>query len=449
MSGKTTKKRLAAASLSAFLLTGALIPAGAFAAAQEGSQPAISAESAEVNKTAAAAAHNAANPFRIVAIGDSITVGYELGMNEKTVPYGYADRLYEQALYYSAAEIQNFGILGLKSSGLQNWLAAAENNQSITPDEVQQGITKYPNAAETIGKTQGLHKAIQEADLIAMTIGGNDFLSLFDEMGERTFSSEELTSVLTERLEGYISSLHEALLSIAAINPNAGIVLTDQYLPIPKPSALIKVFSDEQYAVLKAGVTQLSDKVTELVDSLAKEGLDVRVANISNSFAGNELLYTSIMKKDSHPSQAGYEAIGEAFAAAIWGSSRKPAALAADVPLRVVVNGKDVNGTNKPIVKNGTTFLPMRDIAGVLGANLKWDNKSQTATIIAGDKTVAFTIGAKTMKVNGQSVPLETPAYLEKTGKNAATYLPLAALSRGLDYQVIYRSSIKTAFINS
>jgi hypothetical protein len=51
------------------------------------------------------------------------------------------------------------------------------------------------------------------------------------------------------------------------------------------------------------------------------------------------------------------------------------------------------------------------------------------------------------MKINGSVAALETPAYLDK--KSAATYLPLAALSKGLGYQVVYRKPILTVFINS
>ena len=91
----------------------------------------------------------------------------------------------------------------------------------------------------------------------------------------------------------------------------------------------------------------------------------------------------------------------------------------------------------------------MRDVATALHATLNWDNKTRTATIASGGKKVAFTIGANTMKVDGQTVPLETPAYLQQSGANAYTYLPLAALSRGLGYQVEYRKPIATVFINS
>lgn len=445
---------MTAAALSAALLAGSL-PAAASAqsvraAVQENillAQPLIS--------LFAAAASESVNPaevsalFRIVAVGDSITVGYELGMNEKSTVYGYVDRLYEQALYHGAAETQNFGILGLKSAGLNRWLEATEQGLPISAEEAQAGITKYPNATQTIAKSAELRSALAQADLIVMTIGGNDFLPLFDEIRTRTVTPEELGGLMDTVLESYISALEGSLRSIAKVNPKAQIVLTDQYLPVPKPSKLNKAVTEEQYAVLLHGVSKLHEQVDALAVKLEGEGGHVIIANVSEPFAGHELSYTSIIQGDSHPKQAGYDVIAEAFAKGIWGSYRKPLPLPAGAPLHVIVNGKEVAGGNKPIVKNGTTFLPMRDTANALGATLGWDGKTQTATIKADGIEVAFTIGAKTMKVNGQSLALETPAYLEKTGKTSSTYLPLAALTRGLGYQVTYRKPIQTVFINS
>lgn len=57
--------------------------------------------------------------YHYVALGDSLTVGYEWG-NE--VPYGFVDRLHEQALYKGRAKTTNYGIVGLTSTGLKNQL---------------------------------------------------------------------------------------------------------------------------------------------------------------------------------------------------------------------------------------------------------------------------------------------------------------------------------------
>ena len=69
-------------------------------------------------------------PFYYVALGDSISVGYEPGMTETSIPYGYVDRLYEQALFHHRTEVQNYGILGITSKGLSQYVEAVINQSS-------------------------------------------------------------------------------------------------------------------------------------------------------------------------------------------------------------------------------------------------------------------------------------------------------------------------------
>lgn len=116
--------------------------------------------------------------------------------------------------------------------------------------------------------------------------------------------------------------------------------------------------------------------------------------------------------------------------------------------MSIVVKGKELNTPNKPILKNGQNFLALKDILNAVGADGKWDNKTSSATVIYGGRTVVITIGSKTIKVNGADVAIDTPAFLHKVGKEDKTYLPLAALATGLGFDVNYSSKLRTAFIN-
>jgi hypothetical protein len=116
--------------------------------------------------------------------------------------------------------------------------------------------------------------------------------------------------------------------------------------------------------------------------------------------------------------------------------------------MSIVVKGVELNTPNKPILKNGQNFLALKDILNAVGANGKWYNKTSSATIEYGGRTVVITIGSKFIKVNGQNVAIDTPAFLQKVGKEDKTYLPLAALATGLGFDVNYSSKLRTAFIN-
>lgn len=66
-----------------------------------------------------AQAAEAVDDYLIVALGDSITAGYEPGMTEQSVPYGFVERLREQGLFHERTSAVNYGILGLTSEGLK------------------------------------------------------------------------------------------------------------------------------------------------------------------------------------------------------------------------------------------------------------------------------------------------------------------------------------------
>jgi len=190
-------------------------------------------------------------------------------------------------------------------------------------------------------------------------------------------------------------------------------------------------------------------------EKLKAEQIDIAVIPIRQLFAGKEMSYTHIFDaKDVHPNQAGYAAIAEAFSDALWGGytqipyASKGTGLTPAAPA-LYIDGSPLKTANQPVLRNGTTFLALRDIATATHATLDWDNKTRTATFRKGGNTVSIAIGAKTMIVNGSSKSLATPAYLQKVGSEQKTYVPLAAVTKGLQYQVVYRSKLYTAFIHS
>ncbi|MNN19277.1 hypothetical protein D3C81_1325120 [compost metagenome] len=203
-----------------------------------------------------------------------------------------------------------------------------------------------------------------------------------------------------------------------------------------------------------SAAAQFTKAAESAAASVNQTGAPVRVAHVAEKFAGVEGSLTHIIgagAADFHPTQLGYEKIARVFAELQWGEYRIPAVTAfasAAAPMSIVVKGIELNTPNKPILKNGQNFLALKDILNAVGANGKWDNKTSSATIIYGGRTVVITIGSKSIKVNGTAVAIDTPAFLQKVGKEDKTYLPLAALATGLGFDVNYSSKLRTAFIN-
>ncbi|WP_219642177.1 stalk domain-containing protein [Cohnella sp. CFH 77786] len=397
----------------------------------------------------------AADGYRIVALGDSLTAGYEPGMTEKSVPYGYTDRFREQALFHGRAKLGNFAILGLRTDGLLNLLQGAQDGKVLKAADIQDfADPRVAAMAEGIGaRTAELRQSLAEANVVLMTIGANDFSdflrSLLNESAQDAAAAFE--NDFNTILNKYAEEAEKTVRLTAELAPNARILLADQYLPLPK------LFAPDLYDLLyEKAVSPLTATVDALTAKLQAEGINVLPVHVAEKFKGREggLTHMSVSlegdaKPDIHPTQAGYEAMAEAFSQAMWQEYRKPAKRPAGVPISVVVGGKEVITANKPVVKPpGVTFLALRDISDAMGAELSWNEKTKTAVFRQNGREVSITIDSKTMVVNGAEQPLSTPAYLQPVGKEKKTYVPLAVIAGGLNYEVDYSKNLQTAFIN-
>lgn len=399
---------------------------------------------AQAAETAAATQGTEQDIYRIVALGDSITAGYEPGMTDPNAkPYGYAERLLEQGWYHGRTVLGNYGILGLTTSGLLNYTTAIKDGVAATAEGIQPGL-RDPRIGQFAAMTPQIRTELAEADLITITIGGNDVSSLFLKVKELT--AADFQAQLEQSLSSYSTNVKASLENIVAVNPQATILLADQYQPASKLAA------GEAYDTLMNAAGRLTETVDQVAAGLNQNGANVKVAHVAEQFAGVEGPLTYIVRKaDFHPTQPGYEKIARVFAELQWGEYRIPsvaAATTAVASMSIVVKGTELNTPNKPVIKNGQNFLALRDVLNAVGASGKWDSKTSSATVVYGDRTVVITIGSKIMKVNGVNQTIDTPAFLQKVGKEEKTYLPLAALATGLGFDVKYSSKLKTAFIN-
>lgn len=375
----------------------------------------------------------------IVAIGDSITAGYEPGMTEASAVYGYVDRIKEQALFHNRTEVTNYGILGLTSTGLLNYLKAIQEGSAVTADTIQPGISD-PRISVFASGIPGTKTKLAQADTILITIGGNDVSQLIEQ--SKSLSADQLETTANELLTVYKTNIQEILSVLTVINPDAQIILADQYQPVPK------IAGESQYVMLSEIAAGFTQAVDEAVAALVQEGKSVKVAHVAERFVGKELAYTHIFNEDMHPNQSGYETIAKVMAESIWGYYRITEAQKGKTELSVVVSGAELQTPYKPIVKNGQTFVVLRDITDAIGGTSKWDSKSSTATVSYNGSEVVIPIGAKTVTANGISLETASPAFLQKAGTEQKTYVPLALLVKGLGLDVQYSSKMKTVFIN-
>lgn len=107
------------------------------------------------------------------------------------------------------------------------------------------------------------------------------------------------------------------------------------------------------------------------------------------------------------------------------------------------VNGEKKTMDVAPIIRNSRTMLPVRYVAEALGATIAWDGATSTATLTTADTEIKIKVGASTATVNGQSVTLDSPAFIE----NSRTYMPVRFVAETLGATVAWDGATSTATI--
>ncbi|GEM_PF-5490518 len=113
------------------------------------------------------------------------------------------------------------------------------------------------------------------------------------------------------------------------------------------------------------------------------------------------------------------------------------------MPIEVNIEGKLLKMPVNPVVESGTTLVPMRAIFESLGAEIKWDNETQTVTGTKDNTKVELTIGSKTAKKNGTVSQLSVaPKIID-----SSTMIPLRYVSESLDMHVAWIASERQVYI--
>ena len=115
-----------------------------------------------------------------------------------------------------------------------------------------------------------------------------------------------------------------------------------------------------------------------------------------------------------------------------------------NIESRIFVNGEEIYDASA-ITSEGYTMIPLRFIAEKLGCTVSWDSDTKTATIKDGGTVVKFTEGVKTMIVDDRIKDIPVAPVIE----DDYAYVPLRALSDGLDIDVTWNEMTKTVSVYS
>lgn len=117
-----------------------------------------------------------------------------------------------------------------------------------------------------------------------------------------------------------------------------------------------------------------------------------------------------------------------------------------DTETKILTEGKGLETKaleTAPFTVDGRTMVPVRVIAESFGAQVGWEEATQTVTVSLADKEIVLVLGKSEALVNGESVTLDVAA-MEQNGR---TLVPLRFITETFGYNVKYLSSTQQIYI--
>jgi hypothetical protein len=112
----------------------------------------------------------------------------------------------------------------------------------------------------------------------------------------------------------------------------------------------------------------------------------------------------------------------------------------------IVGSGSNLNETRftvDPVIENGRTLVPLRQVANALGYEVQWDAPNKKITLLGHnlqeeDVTLTMKIGNNQATVNSQTVTMDVPPKII----NNSTMIPIRFVSESMGYFVKYDSGV-------
>ena len=95
--------------------------------------------------------------------------------------------------------------------------------------------------------------------------------------------------------------------------------------------------------------------------------------------------------------------------AAMLITSLSAVTVSADESIKVILDGKQLQFDVPPQTIEWRTMVPMRVIFEELGAEVYWEDSTQTITAYKGSTTIVMQIGNKMLTKDGQQIEMDVP----------------------------------------
>lgn len=113
------------------------------------------------------------------------------------------------------------------------------------------------------------------------------------------------------------------------------------------------------------------------------------------------------------------------------------------VPVDIEVNGHFIRCAEKPILLDGTTYIPLRAFSDAVGGSISWNEPEMAAMMEKNGHSFVFYPDKETCLIDG--VEKQYPSVLEHN----LTFVPVRAVSEVLGYDVLWDSYYLTVKITA
>ena len=193
----------------------------------------------------------------------------------------------------------------------------------------------------------------------------------------------------------------------------------DQYFHVDAPFSLFEAFYID-------GIQQTRD-----IDYRTEEGstrVTVLAQTIQNLDNGEHTATATFKKADG---SSGVDSVSQKFTVNLTKN------------IIVTLNGVVIAFDQPPIIENGRTLVPLRAIFEAMGADVDWNQSTQTVTAVRGEVTVSLTIGSNVLIKNGTNITLDVPAKIV----NGRTLVPVRAIAESFGASVNWNANTRTVII--
>lgn len=380
-------------------------------------------------------------PYTIVALGDSITAGFEPDHKLGVGTYGFVERLEEQGWFHSETQAINLGVVGLTSDGLLNYVTALQTGKAVTADSIQTDLkdSRIHVLANDISTNR---QKLMNADVITVTIGGNDLVQVITRL--KLSNLTQFKADLNAAIAAYKQNLQKMLEAIYVINPTAKIIVADQYQPIPQKAVGFL------YPFLQESMKQFTQSTEMVASQFSKNNRQVQVVHLAELFKGKESVYTHIdTYRDIHPNQEGYELIAKEISMLIWGKHLDTAGSEGKSPLAIVFRGHELklNSVLSPLFANGVMYMPVSELVSELGGSVGWRNTTKSISIHFEGKELLQAVTTMEHANSSKEQPSAILINNKNSKQGAKVYISLQWITKQLGLKMKYSEHMKTVFL--